>query len=140
MKNWKTTQYNFSRDYWLVIIEYWLSSCFVFCYYLITPSMHFSLYILVIEAHVIDLQITFHVVKQSHGSDFKSYMFTLYHSISLPISVLSHLRFILWSPPPPPSLVHLPRVQLYRNVTKNIRFEVIYHPLLNIFWIYWMLI
>ena len=57
--------------------------------------MHFSLYILVIEAHVIDLQITFHVVKQSHGSDFKSYMFTLYHSISLPISVLSHLRFIL---------------------------------------------
>ena len=50
-----------------MIIDYWLSACSVFCYYLITPSMHFSLYILVIEAHVIDLQITFHVVKQSHA-------------------------------------------------------------------------
>ena len=59
------------------------------------------------------------------------------HSLSyiyLPISVFSRLRFISWSSPPF-SLFNWPCApQPY------IRFEVIYYPLFNIFWIYWMFI
>ena len=58
------------------------------------------------------IQITFHVVKQSHARiTSKVTLFTLYH-ISLPISVLSRLRFISWSSRPPLSF-NWPREQLY---------------------------
>ena len=139
MKNWKTTQYNFSRDYWLFIIDYWLSACFFF--FLSKNTLHAFFFIHTCYWSTRYWFTNYFSCRKtiSCASDFKSYMFALYHSISLPISVLSHLRFILWSPPRS-SLFNLPRVQLYQNVVKYIRFEVIYHPLLNTFWIYWMLI
>ena len=46
-------------------------------------------------------------------------MFTLYHIISLPITVLSRFRFVSWSFPLP-SLFHWPRVHLYLKVPNHI--------------------
>ena len=51
--------------------------------------------------------------------DFRRYLFTLYHFILLPISVLSGLRFISLSSAPP-SLFNWPRVQLYLKVPHHI--------------------
>ena len=55
----------------------------------------------------------------SCASDFKIYFFSIYHIISLPISVLSRLLFISWSSPPP-SLFYWPRVRLYLKVPNQI--------------------
>ena len=51
----------------------------------------------------------------SCASDLKRYLFTLYDIISLPISVLSRLRYVSWSSPPP-SLFNWPRAQLYVKI------------------------
>ena len=73
--------------------------------------------------------------------DFKTYLFTLSHIISLPISVLSRLRFISWSSPSP-SLFHWPRAQLYLSIIYTFWSEVLsiaYYvlDLLNVYtWIY----
>ena len=72
-------------------------------------------------------------------SDFKRYLFILYHIISSSIFVLSQLCFICWSSPFP-LLFNWLRVQLSKISQSKIHFEIIYYPLLNIFWIYWMFI
>ena len=111
MKNWKTTQYNRSKN---VYFSFFV--CFVFSYYLITSSI---LYLHLLLNHIsIDLHFTnyFWCRKTvSCTSDFKRYLFTLYHIISLSISLLPQLRFISWSSPPP-LLFNWPRVQLYIKV------------------------
>ena len=115
MKSWKTTQYNLSKN---VCFSFFV--CFVFCYYLITSSI---LYLHLLLNHI---SIYMHFTNYfscrktvSCTSDFKIYSFTLYHIISLSISVLSQLRFISWSSPPP-SLFNWPRVQLYIKVPNHI--------------------
>ena len=57
--------------------------------------------------------------KYISASDFKRYFLTLYHIISLPISILSRLCFISWSSPPP-SLFNWPRIQLYLKVPNHV--------------------
>ena len=55
----------------------------------------------------------------SCAGDYKRYLFTLHHIISLSISVLPQLRFISWSSPPP-LLFNWLRVQLYLKVPNHI--------------------
>ena len=84
MKNWKSTQYNLSKNVYLSF-----SACFIFFFVIFSCRKTIS-----------------------WASDFKRYLFTLYHIISLPISVLSRLRYVSWSSPPP-WLFNGSRAQLY---------------------------
>ena len=106
----KTTQYNLSNNFYFLF-----SACFIFWYYLITSSMQCSIIIFVIE----HISVISCYKRIPCASDFKRYLLTLYHIISLPISVLSRLLFISWSSPPS-SLFSWLCAQLYLKVCNRI--------------------
>ena len=93
IKNWKTTQYNLSKN-----VCFSFSTCFVFSL-LSNNTLHemfctYNCYWNTFQYKYI-IQITFHVMCEWFQ---KTFIYS-YHIIYLPISVLSRLRFISWSSP-----------------------------------------
>ena len=62
MKNGKTTQYNHSKN-----VCFLFSACFVLCYYLIVPSMSFSILIFVIETQF-NVNALYKILFMSHSN------------------------------------------------------------------------
>ena len=104
MKNWKLLSTIFQIMFVLLVL---------FCFYYLI-AMLISILIFVIEI----FQFINRLYKLLFMSEI-NLMFTLYHIISLSISVLSRLCFISWSSPPP-LLLNWPCVQLYLEVLNQI--------------------
>ena len=106
------------KNYWIQAFKEWFLF-FLFSACLLSNTLHVMFYTYICYWNIFQykyiIQITFHVVTQPHARVTSKDLFTLYHIISLPISVLSWLRFISWSFPPP-SLSNWPLAQLYLKV------------------------
>ena len=116
MKIWKTILQSFKECLFFVLCLF----CFLF---LSNNTIHVIFYTYICYWNTFQykyiIQITFHVVKQSHArvTSKDICLFTLYHIVSLPISVLSQFRSQFRSSPP--SLFNRPHVRLYLKVPNN---------------------
>ena len=112
MKNWKTTQYNFSKH-----------ACFSFtaCFFLLLLLWsNNTFHVIYLICYWNTFQYKYNNLIISRATYFKRCLFILYHIISFSIFGLPQLRFILLSSPLS-SLFNWPHVQLYLKVPNHIK-------------------